>query len=411
MTLIDTDRAERLYEAMGPGTEISGGSGANTMAGVASFGGRAAFLGRVRDDELGRGVRARHPCGRGQLRHGSRARRVPDRPVPDRRHARRGADAQHLPRRRHRVRPRRRRPRRRRRRAGDVPRGVPLGPARRPRRRSGSPRRLAHEAGRRVALTLSDGFCVDRHRADFLALLEHDVDILFANESEICSLYEVDDFDDALQRVRNHCEIAALTRSAKGSLIVRGDEVHLIDAHPVPGGVVDTTGAGDQYAAGFLYGFTHGHDLGTCGRLGALAASEVISHLGRPARDAARGARTTPDVLGYDVKLPRYRTGDNQLDQAIAAAGRPGRCRRRLRPRVRARRLGGPAVARPRGPRRPEARERRAQGDAVRVPRVRPVPGGAQGRDLRIRADPARRPALRPGPPLRGRPSRRATGW
>jgi sugar/nucleoside kinase (ribokinase family) len=105
------------------------------------------------------------------------------------------------------------------------------------------------------------------------------VDILFANEVEITSLYLVDEFDDALQLVHDHCEIAALTRSEKGSLIVTRDEVHLIDAHPVAQ-IVDTTGAGDLYAAGFLYGLTNGYDLGTCGRLGALAAAEVISHLG-----------------------------------------------------------------------------------------------------------------------------------
>jgi sugar/nucleoside kinase (ribokinase family) len=148
--------------------------------------------------------------------------------------------------------------------------------------------RLAHQAGQRVALTLSDGFCVDRHRADFLTLVDEQVDILFANEAELCSLYEVDDFDAALQRVNHHCEVAALTRSAKGSVVVSGEEMHVIDAAPVPGGVVDTTGAGDLYAAGFLYGFTHGYDLGTCGRLGAVAAAEVIGHLGaRPAQSLA----------------------------------------------------------------------------------------------------------------------------
>jgi len=148
--------------------------------------------------------------------------------------------------------------------------------------------RLARKSGAKVALTLSDAFCVDRHRADFLALVDEQVDILFANESELCSLYEVDDFDAALQRVNHHCEVAALTRSAKGSVVVSGDEMHVIDAEPVPGGVVDTTGAGDLYAAGFLYGFTHGYDLGTCGRLGAVAAAEVISHLGaRPAQSLA----------------------------------------------------------------------------------------------------------------------------
>ena len=204
--------------------------------------------------------------------------------------------------------------------------------------------RLAHEAGRRVALTLSDSFCVDRHRADFLDLVERDVDILFANEAEICSLYEVDDFDAAVQRVNHHCEIAALTRSAKGSLIVRGEEVHVIDAQPVAGGVVDTTGAGDQYAAGFLYGFTHGHDLGTCGRLGAArgsrgdlaprgAAGDLLADLARP--------------CSVERELPRYRTGDAALDDAIATLVDQARCDRRRRPRVRVGRVGRAPGARP----------------------------------------------------------------
>ena len=155
--------------------------------------------------------------------------------------------------------------------------------------------RIAHDAGNRVAFTLSDGFCVDRHRDEFLDLVEHDVDVLFANESEITSLYQVDMFDDALQHVQNHCEIAALTRSEKGAVIVTRDEVHVVDAHPVAE-VVDTTGAGDLYAAGFLFGLTHGYDLGTAGRLGALAAAEVISHIGpRPQTSLVELARPLLD--------------------------------------------------------------------------------------------------------------------
>jgi sugar/nucleoside kinase (ribokinase family) len=150
----------------------------------------------------------------------------------------------------------------------------------------------ARGAGRLVALTLSDPFCVERHRAEFRTLVEREIDVLFANEAEICSLYEVDEFDAALQRVRRHCQIAALTRGEKGSVVVAGDEVHVVDAHPVER-VVDTTGAGDQYAAGFLHGLTRGHDLVTCGRLGSLAAAEVISHFGaRPAVSLAQLAET-----------------------------------------------------------------------------------------------------------------------
>jgi sugar/nucleoside kinase (ribokinase family) len=137
----------------------------------------------------------------------------------------------------------------------------------------------AQKAGVKVAFTLSDSFCVGRYRAEFLDLVERHVDILFANEHEILSLYEVRNFDDALQKVRGQTEIAALTRSEKGSVVIRGNEVHVIDA--VRGvKVVDTTGAGDAYAAGFLYAYTQGWDLAKAGRLGGAMAAEVISHYG-----------------------------------------------------------------------------------------------------------------------------------
>jgi len=279
MTLIDAEQAERLYGAMGPGIEVSGGSTANSLVGLASLGGRAAFVGRVAADQLGAvfahdiraaGVHFAAPPADGGPPTGRCLILV----TPDAERTLNtflGAAAEFGP--------------------EDV--DVDLVRAAQVTYLEGylwdQPRakeafrhaaRVAHDAGRRVALTLSDSFCVERHRADFLALVEHDVDILFANEAEICALYEVTDFDDALQRVDRHCEIAALTRSAKGSLVISGSEVHLVDAVPVPGGVVDTTGAGDLYAAGFLYGLTHGYDLGTSGRLGVLAAAEVVSHLG-----------------------------------------------------------------------------------------------------------------------------------
>ncbi len=151
----------------------------------------------------------------------------------------------------------------------------------------------AHEAGNRVALTLSDLFAVERHRETFLDLVAGSVDILFANEAEICGLYETDDFDAAVKQVTGHCEVAALTRGEQGAVILRGDEVHVVPAHPIPGGrLVDTTGAGDLYAAGFLHGFTRGYELDLCGRLGALAASEIISHIGaRPEASLAELAR------------------------------------------------------------------------------------------------------------------------
>ena len=279
MALTDAATATRLYAAMGPGVEVSGGSAANTMVGVASFGGRAAFLGRVADDQLGTvfahdiqaaGVDFVNPPSDS----GSPTGRCLILVTPDSERTMNtflGAAAEFGP--------------------ENVDAALVetaqvtylegyLWDQPEAKEAFRHAARLAHAAGRRVALTLSDGFCVDRHRADFLRLVEDDVDILIANEQEICALYEVAEFDHALQRVNHHCEVAALTRSAKGAVIVSGDEVHVIDAVPVPTGVVDTTGAGDLFAAGFLFGFTHGYDLGTSGRLGALAAAEVISHLG-----------------------------------------------------------------------------------------------------------------------------------
>jgi sugar/nucleoside kinase (ribokinase family) len=278
MELVDTARAEQLYAAMGPAVEISGGSAANTLVGVTSFGGSAAFVGRVADDELGAvfghdiraaGVEFRakpasggEPSGRCLIMVTPDAQRTMNTYL--------GASAQLGP--------------------GDVDHDLVARaqvlylegylwdePDAKEAYRLAA--RLAHEAGNRVAFTLSDSFCVDRHRAEFLALIESEVDVLFANEAEITSLYEVDRFDDALQRVQHQCEIAALTRSEKGAVIVTRDEVHVVDAAPVAQ-VVDTTGAGDLFAAGVLYGLTHGYDLGTAARLGTLAASEVISHLG-----------------------------------------------------------------------------------------------------------------------------------
>jgi sugar/nucleoside kinase (ribokinase family) len=143
----------------------------------------------------------------------------------------------------------------------------------------------ARRAGRTVSMTLSDGFCVDRHRAAFLDMVEHHVDLLFANEAEILSLYETDSFDEAVTRVRHHGAIAALTRSEHGSVVVTESDTLVVPAHPVDR-VVDTTGAGDLYASGFLYGYSRGLDLDVCASLGSLAAAEVISHVGaRPQAD------------------------------------------------------------------------------------------------------------------------------
>jgi sugar/nucleoside kinase (ribokinase family) len=291
MHLVDEARAGALYEAMGPGVEMSGGSAANTVVGVASFGGRAHYVGKVRDDQLGE-VFGHDLRATGVGYDTPRATSGPPTGhclilvTPD---AQRtmgtflGASARLGP--------------------GDIDKGlIARGkilylegylfdpPAAQEAFRAAAS--IAHAAGRKVALTLSDPFCVDRHRDAFLDLVEHHVDILFANEAEICALYQVRDFDAALARVRGHRKVAALTRSAKGSVLVADGRVHAVSARPVEA-VVDTTGAGDLYAAGVLYGLSQGLDLPTCGRLGSLAAAEVIAHVGaRPLVPLAQLAGT-----------------------------------------------------------------------------------------------------------------------
>lgn len=287
MELIDTDRAEELYAAMGAKTEASGGSAANTLSGVASFGGRAAYIGRIRDDGLGKAFS--HDLNSLGV-HFSADRATDGDPTgrcmivvtPDGERTMStylGASAtlcaDHLDR--------------------DLIASAQVTflegylfdrePAKEAFRTAAA---TAHGAGRRVALTLSDGFCVDRHRSDFAELVSTGVDILFANEDEITKLYEVDTFDEGVDAVRGSCEIAAVTRGAKGSMIVTADELISIDAHPVPR-LVDTTGAGDLYAAGFLFGLTAGRPLHQCGQLGSIAASAVIGHMGpRPGLSLAQ---------------------------------------------------------------------------------------------------------------------------
>jgi sugar/nucleoside kinase (ribokinase family) len=277
MTLIDEARADELYGAMGPGVEISGGSAANTIVGLASFGARAAYLGKVRNDQLG-DVFAHDIRSTGVTFDSPRASDGPSTGrclivvTPDAQRTMNtylGASAFLGP--------------------EDVDADA-VAAARvvylegylwdRPEAKEAYRKaaRIAHEAGNEVSLTLSDPFCVDRHRSEWLGLVEDEVDLLFANEAEICSLYGCH-FEGAMQMVAKHCKVAALTRSAAGSVIVSGGDVHVVPAHPVPQ-LVDTTGAGDLYAAGFLHGYTHGADLPTCARLGSLAAAEVITHLG-----------------------------------------------------------------------------------------------------------------------------------
>lgn len=278
MTLIDADGAHRLYDAMGPGVEMSGGSVANAIAGVAALGGKGAYIGKVKNDQLGEvfahdlrslGVHFETPMAD----DGPSTARCLILVTPDAQRSMNtylGACVELTP--------------------EDVdPETVkaakitylegylwdpPL--AKEAFRKAMA---IAHEAGRDVALTLSDKFCVDRYRKEFLHLVEDEVDILFANEDEIKSLYEVESFDEALQHVRKHCRIAALTRSEKGSVIVTPEELHVVDPVPVEN-VVDTTGAGDLYSAGFLYGLTRGRDLFTCAKMGGLAAGVIISQVG-----------------------------------------------------------------------------------------------------------------------------------
>lgn len=284
MNLIDMARAEELYAKMKSAIEMSGGSAGNTAAGIASLGGTCAYVGKVRDDQLGDiFTHDIHAAGvtfeTEKSSDGAATARSLILVTPD---AHRTMNTY-------------------------LGACIELGPddidpeiiaaskvtymegylwdpenGKQAFRKAAE---IAHAAGQKVSLTLSDSFCVDRYRAEFQEFIEGGVDILFANEDEIKSLYETDDFDAALDAVREQVEIACLTRSEKGSIIVKGSEVHKIPAD-TDIEVVDTTGAGDLFAAGFLYGYTSGHDLATSGRIGSMAAAEIISHYGaRPTAD------------------------------------------------------------------------------------------------------------------------------
>jgi sugar/nucleoside kinase (ribokinase family) len=283
MSLIDEDRAHQLYAAMAPALEMSGGSAANTMVGVASLGGAAGYIGRVRDDQLGKsfaddlratGVEFSVPpatdgpaTGRCMIVVTPDAQRTMNTYL--------GASTDLGP--------------------GDVDPEL-IARAKivylegylwdRPsakdafRKAAG----LAHESGRRVALTLSDPFCVDRHRESFVELIDGAVDVLFANEEEIVSLFQVPSFDEAVRQIRGRVSVAALTCGARGSVLVAGDQTLEIEPYPVP--VHDTTGAGDLYAAGFLHGLAQGWSLERCGRLGSAAAAHIISRTGARSSDS-----------------------------------------------------------------------------------------------------------------------------
>ncbi len=278
MSLIDPPTADRLYGLMNAGVEASGGSAANTIAGLAGLGGKGAFIGKVANDKLGEafthdiraaGVAFDTPM----LVNGATTARCLIFVTPDAQRTMQtflGACVELGP--------------------EDVEEdkiknsqvvyleGYLFDP---PRAKEAffKAAKIAKQAGTKVSLSLSDAFCVGRYRAEFLDLIKNHVDILFANETEITSLFEVDDFDKALQQIKGMCEIAALTRSEKGSVIVKAGETHIVDAEKGVK-VVDTTGAGDAYAAGFLYGYTQGKSMAQAGKLGGMLAAEIISHYG-----------------------------------------------------------------------------------------------------------------------------------
>ena len=279
MQLVSEVESEALYHDMGPATLISGGSAANTIVGVSSFGGRAAFVGKVRDDALGH-----------VFTHDIRAARVGFDTPP-------ASDGPSTARCYIMVTP-----------DGERTMNTFLGAAQDlhpkdideatiaasaviylegylwdpPHAKAAFVKaaEIAHKSNRKVALTLSDSFCVSRYRAEFLNLIRKGtVDIVFANESELLSLYETADFDTAVKALRGEAKLAVVTRSEKGCVVVTRDGVEAVQAMPIES-VVDVTGAGDLFAAGFLVGHSHGKDHRTAARLGALAAAEVIQHIG-----------------------------------------------------------------------------------------------------------------------------------
>ncbi len=278
MALIDAKQAEHLYREMGAAIEQSGGSAANTMAGIASLGGKGAYIGKVGNDSLGEAFavdmrRTGTHYETSPLIQGPGTARCLIFVTPDAQRTMNtylGASVELTP--------------------EDIEQeviksskvtyleGYLFDP---PHAKQAfiKAAEIAHGAGREVALSLSDSFCVDRHRQEFLELVDHHIDILFANDQEIMSLYQCDSFDEAVRHVRGKCNLAALTRSAQGSIVVSGTETVQVGAQPVEQ-VLDTTGAGDLYAAGFLFGHTHGRPLAECGQLGSIAAAEIISHFG-----------------------------------------------------------------------------------------------------------------------------------
>jgi sugar/nucleoside kinase (ribokinase family) len=297
MTLIDAARADAIYGRMGPGVEVSGGSVANSVVGAASLGSRAAYVGKVRDDEFGRvfahdiraaGVRFETPPATG----GAPTARCLILVTPDAHRTMStylGACVELGP--------------------EDIDEDL-VGRAAvtylegylwdppRAKEAFRVAMAAARGAGRRVALTLSDAFCVDRYRAEFLALMRTaTVDIVFANEHELHSLYQTADLDSAVNALREDVRLGVVTRSEKGCLVVTREETVAIQAYPVER-LVDATGAGDLFEAGFLVGSARGSDHRSAARLGALVASEVIQHMG--ARPEV-SLRTLAEQNGFEL--------------------------------------------------------------------------------------------------------------
>jgi adenosine kinase len=279
MALIDENRAQAIYAAMGSATEVSGGSAANTIVGAASLGARVAFVGKVKEDELGKhfahDIRAAGVAFETKFAHGgpSTARcYIMVTPDGERTMNTFLGAAQNLT-------------------AEDIHPASIAGAAitylegylwdpphaKEAFRKAAA---IAHGAQRKVALTLSDAFCVSRYRAEFLELIRTGtVDIVFANESELLSLYESKDFASAAAQLGKDAKLAVVTRSEKGCVVIEKQTVEAVPAHPIKD-MVDATGAGDLFAAGFLVGHSRGQDNKTAARLGALAAAEVIQHIG-----------------------------------------------------------------------------------------------------------------------------------
>ncbi|HMA48944.1 MAG TPA: adenosine kinase [Magnetospirillaceae bacterium] len=290
MTLVDAERSEAIYNRLPPAVEVSGGSAANTAAGIASLGGKVGFIGKVKDDQLGAVFRhdltslgVHFPTAAGTEAATARCMIMV---TPDAQRTMQtylGACVELTP--------------------ADVDEALIRGAQvtylegylwDRPDAKEAFLKAagLAHQAGRKVALSLSDPFCVERHRDSFLTLLANHVDLVFANEAEITALYQ-SDLDQAISAVRGHVELAAITRGEHGSTVVTRDGTVSVPAERTQR-LVDTTGAGDLYAAGFLYAYTHGRDAGLCARTGSICAAEVISHMGpRPETNLARLVEST----------------------------------------------------------------------------------------------------------------------